>query len=159
MFAEIERIFLSILLIFRCVYPWWQLCTARLQIFVSILSLHECPMLYLNYVLYLYWYLLWFIIYSDTYSFCLGRKYEVLYTIHSLFISVFSYIFPIFLYIFSFISPTFLKFFPYFFSCIFQYKPLKDRTVLLQNISKTESLRVGFRNWTNLGILVQSFYD
>ena len=32
------------------------------------------------------------------------------------------------------------------------------RIVLLQNISKTESLRVGFQIWTNLGSISAEFY-
>ena len=116
MLANTERIFVSILLVFWCVYLRDGNC-AQLSynfLYVSILLLYECPMLYLNCILYLHWYLLWSIIYIDTYSFCLSRKKEVLHTVHSLFISVFSYIFPIFVYIFLYFSYIFENFFLFF---------------------------------------------
>ena len=101
-------------------------------------TLHECPMSYLDYVLYLYWYLQWSIIHSITYYFCLGRKWEVLYAVHSLFISVFSYIFPIFWYIFSYVSPTFLKLFSYFFLLYFPIQTLEGQGYLIAK---------HFQNW------------
>ena len=121
MLANTERIFVSILLVFWCVYLRDGNC-AQLSynfLYVSILLLYEYPMLYLNCILYLHWYLLWSIIYIDTYSFCLSRKKE------EVFLSQYFPIFFLFLYIFSYISPTFLKIFSSFFSYIFQCKPWK----------------------------------
>ena len=110
-----------------CIAPWWQLCTTELQIPASALSLHECPMLYLNYILYLYWYLQWSIIYSDIYYFCLGRKWKY-YTQYIVFSSQYFLIF--FLY--------FWKYFPIFLSHFWNFYPIFSPL-----FSNTRSWRTG----------------
>ena len=123
MFAKIQIIFVSILLIFWCVYLRDGKC-AQLSYNFLWISCHYMndPWYIYIYILYLYWYLLWSVIYSYTYSFCLSRKYYTQYIVFS------SQHFPIFflsfVYIFLYFPYIFEKF-SYFFSYIFQYKPWK----------------------------------
>ena len=114
------------------------------------------------------------IIFKFTFYIYIYIYYDLLFTvIHTLFVSVgnrkyytqyiiflsqyFLIFFLFFVYLVLYFSYIFQKMF-LFFLLYFSIQALEGlRTVLLQNISRTESLRVGFHIWTNLGNIFAEF--
>ena len=132
MFAKIDVIFVSILLTFRCLYLRDGKFAQLSYNFMGV-SCH-----YMNASFYTY---------SDTYSFCLSRKYYTQYVVFS------SQYFPVFLLIFCIFFPIFLvhfwKIFPIFFNASPGRPAITKNNQSLKNVwgKKITCITLAFKIW------------